>query len=412
MSGSLLKLVPPEALKANQIGESPTTGVPVPPSALPKFGRPAMLMPDNFWSNLKQFLFERPVKIRGNFKSPLMPTEYGAGVGDNLKEFFKSGPVPKGPMNSRLSVNWGAGFGGFGDRIHDFFFPKKLAPLNVTSRPIKVKDIWSKDENFGWTQATSFIAHGAFFALILLVPLLFQKSNAAQANPTNVTPLDISPYLAKLPAGNDKAGGGGGGGDRTPTPATKGRAPKFKFDQFTPPVAVIKNPKPILPMDPSLLGPPDLKVQSPPLTNMGDPLAASMTLANGPGGGAGMGSGEGGGLGSGTGGGLGPGEGGGTGGGAFRAGVNGVGMPTCFYAPDPQYSDEARKAKYQGIVVLQGVITLDGRVTNITVMKSPGLGLDEKAVEAVKTWRCKPALGPSGKPVPTQVPIEVTFRLF
>jgi TonB family protein len=87
-------------------------------------------------------------------------------------------------------------------------------------------------------------------------------------------------------------------------------------------------------------------------------------------------------------------------------------MPTCFYAPDPQYSDEARKAKYQGIVVLQGVITLDGRVTNITVMKSPGLGLDEKAVEAVKTWRCKPALGPSGKPVPTQVPIEVTFRLF
>jgi TonB family protein len=92
--------------------------------------------------------------------------------------------------------------------------------------------------------------------------------------------------------------------------------------------------------------------------------------------------------------------------------VNGVGMPTCIYCPDPQYSDEARKAKYQGVVVLMVVITLDGRATNIQVAKSPGLGLDEKAIEAVRQWKFRPAIGPNGKSVPTQVPIEVTFRLF
>jgi periplasmic protein TonB len=408
--GSFLNLVPPEALKPNQIaGRAPST--PVPANAVPKFGRPAHLMPDNFWSNLKQFLFERPVKIRGNFRSPLMPAQYGGGFGENLKEFMRSAPAPKGPLNSRLTVNWGAGFGGFGDRIREFFFPKKQPPLMVTSKPVKVRDIWSKDENFGWTQATSMLAHGAVAALLILLPLLWSGSST-QANNTNVTPLDISPYLAKLPAGNNKAGGGGGGGDRTPTPPTRGRVPKFKWTQFTAPTAILKNPKPKLPADPSLLGPPDLRVSSPALTNMGDPLAASLTMSNGPGGGGGIGTGGLGGIGSGTGGGLGPGEGGGTGGGAFRAGVNGVGMPTCFYAPDPQYSDEARKAKYQGIVVLQGVITLDGRVTNIQIIKSPGLGLGEKAVEAVRTWRCKPATGPNGQPVPTIVPIEVTFRLF
>jgi protein TonB len=58
------------------------------------------------------------------------------------------------------------------------------------------------------------------------------------------------------------------------------------------------------------------------------------------------------------------------------------------------------------------VVNLDGRFTGLRVVKSPGLGLDEKAVEAVRQWRCKPANGPNGKPVPTLVPIEVSFRLF
>jgi len=220
----------------------------------------------------------------------------------------------------------------------------------------------------------------------------------------DVTPIDLSPYVAKLPAGADKAGGGGGANDHTLTPVNKGKLPKFKWTQFTPPQVKIQNLNPKLAMDPSLLGPPDLKVPNPNLSTFGDPLASAYSDS--------LGHGNGTGIGSGTGGGLGPGEGGGTGGGAFRAGVNGVGVPICLYCPIPQYSDEARKAKYQGTVVLQVTITTDGRAVNISVVKGPGLGLEEKAIEAVRGWKFKPAVGPSGKVVATIVPIEVTFRLY
>jgi TonB family protein len=65
-----------------------------------------------------------------------------------------------------------------------------------------------------------------------------------------------------------------------------------------------------------------------------------------------------------------------------------------------------------GVVVVMVVVTVDGRVASVNVIKSPGLGLDEKTKETVRQWKFKPAIGPGGKPVPVQVPIEVTFRLF
>ena len=87
-----------------------------------------------------------------------------------------------------------------------------------------------------------------------------------------------------------------------------------------------------------------------------------------------------------------------------------MGYPVCVYCPDPKYSEEARKAKYQGTVILQAVITADGRVTEVQIVKGPGLGLEEKAVEAVKDWRLKPAMGPNGKPVPfVLVPLEINL---
>ena len=69
------------------------------------------------------------------------------------------------------------------------------------------------------------------------------------------------------------------------TPPTKGRAPKFAFTQFTPPEATLKNPKPKLAMDPTILGPPDLKVNNTPVVNMGVPLAAVANNSGGRGGG-------------------------------------------------------------------------------------------------------------------------------
>ena len=405
MPDKFINLLPPEITKAKVSGAGSQPAVPVPSSAVPKFVKPEILIPDNFWSNLKQFFIERPIKVRERADAPFTKTSFGAGVSDNLKDFFSSGPAPKGPVNSRLAVAWGSNFGGFGTRIKEFFSPTKQAPLPFAVKPVKVKDIWSKDEKFGWSQAIAFGLHGALLFGLLVIPILTRVLPSTEAkSKIDVTPLDLSPYVSKLPAGAKKAGGGGGADDHTLTPPTKGRLPKFTWTQYAAPQARIVNPNPKLAMDPSLLGPPDLKVLSSNLPNFGDPLASAMSDS--------LGRGNGTGIGSGTGGGLGPGEGGGTGGGVFRAGVNGVGTPTCIYCPDPLYSDEARKAKYQGTVVLNVIITADGRATDIHVAKGPGLGLEEKAIEMVRTWRFRPALGPNGRPVPVSIPIEVTFRLF
>jgi periplasmic protein TonB len=406
-----INLLPDEISKPKRTG--PEEVIPVPNSAMPDFGTPDILIPDNFWSNLKQFLFERPVKVTERSDVPFTKNNFGSGLKDNLKFFLSAPAAPKHITNKRLEIEWGGAFGSFSSRVKDFFNPPKQAPLPPGIQPVKVKDIWSKNENFSWTQLIAFAVHAGVIAL-LITPFFIGLTRPIKAvnKQSDVTPIDLSPYIAKLPAGADKAGGGGGGGDRSVLPATKGKAPKFAMTQFTPPTAVIKNPQPKLAMDPTLLGPPDLKVANPNLSNFGDPMAAVVNLSNGTGGGGGIGSGEAGGIGSGSGGGLGPGEGGGTGGGAFHAGVNGVGMPSCFYMPNPPYSEEARKAKYSGIVLVEAVVNLDGHLSNLKLIKSPGLGLDENTITTLKTWRCKAATGSSGKPVPTIVTFEVNFRLY
>jgi len=349
---------------------------------------------------------------RGSVEGAFRPESFGGGFSENLKEWFR--PLPRfarGGARSRMEVEWKPWYRVFWENLRDAIAPPKLPPLKVTSQPVKVRDIWSKDERLRQAQAVSFTVHAAV-AVLLLVPLAHHIAESTQPTvKADVNVVDISPYLVKLPPGNDKAGGGGGGGERVPTPPTKGRLPRWQMVQFTPPMATLKNLNPKLPAEPTLLGPPDLKMPSPPLPNYGDPLAKLITNSGGPGGGGGIGTGEGGGIGSGSGGGLGPGEGGGTGGGVYHPGRNGVGYPACLYCPDPQYSDEAQKAKWQGTVVLQCIITVDGRATNLDVVKSPGLGLDQKALEAVRTWRFRPAIGPNGKPVNVLQTIEVTFRL-
>ena len=107
---------------------------------------------------------------------------------------------------------------------------------------------------------------------------------------------------------------------------------------------------------------------------------------------------------------MGPGEGGGTGGGVYSVGGN-VSAPIPIYKPEPAYSEQARKAKYQGTVVLWIIVDAQGGVRDVRVVKPLGLGLDEKAVEAVKTWKFKPAMR-NAVPVPVRVMVEVQFRLF
>jgi TonB family protein len=146
---------------------------------------------------------------------------------------------------------------------------------------------------------------------------------------------------------------------------------------------------PKLIMDPTLAGPPDVQLPNVNLAQYGDPLGRIGMASNGPGSGGGIGTGAGGGIGSGSGAGFGPGGGGGIGGGAFRVG-GGMTAASLLTKVEPEYSEVARKAKYQGVVLLYVEIDPAGRATNIRVLHSLGLGLDEKAMEAVRKWKSNP----------------------
>jgi TonB family protein len=97
--------------------------------------------------------------------------------------------------------------------------------------------------------------------------------------------------------------------------------------------------------------------------------------------------------------------------GMARPGAGGVSVPACVYCPSPSFTEEARAAKFSGSVVLQVVVTADGRAENISVVRKAGYGLEQSAIETVKKWQFRPAHDADGNPVATVVPIEVTFRI-
>jgi protein TonB len=291
--------------------------------------------------------------------------------------------------------------------VKEAISPPKLPPLEVTSKPIAVKDIWGLYGKDKRSNMMSLAIHSAVVLLLFTVASSHAvQQKAKEAFSTLIAP-DIAPYVG--PAKKEQSGGGGGGGDRSPLPASKGKLPKPSLKQFTPPMAVVNNPNPKLMIDPTIIAPPDTQLPNVNMPNFGDPLAKIGPPSNGPGSGGGIGSGSGGGVGPGKGGGYGPGEGGGIGGGVFKVG-GGVSAPQVLYKVDPEYSEEARKAKYSGTVVIQLVVDSSGKAQNIRVIRSLGLGLDEKAIEAVNKWKFRPGLR-NGQPVAVMATIEVNFRL-
>jgi len=288
--------------------------------------------------------------------------------------------------------------------IKELIDPPKLPPLEVTSKPVAVKDIWGLygRQKKSWAMSIGFQS----FVVLLLFTVFSTKAVRDKVKEVVelYAPVDLPAYKPKP----EKMQGGGGGGDRSPLPAPKGKLPKPSLRQFTPP-AVIPPEQAKLTVEPTIIAPPDVPLPQVALPNYGDPLAKLGPLSNGTGSGAGIGSGSGGGVGPGNGGGFGPGSGGGFGGGAFKVG-GGVSPPTLLYKVEPEYSEEARKAKYQGTVVLSVVVDATGKAVEPHILRSLGLGLDEKAIEAVKKWKFKPGYK-DGKPVAVIAQIEVNFRL-
>jgi periplasmic protein TonB len=364
----------------------------------------------DFFSNLKYFLAERRIKEQGGSPAVFVPQRFGDGTGSNLKELFRA--APRGDVDSDLLVNWNSGFGSLFQNVRDAFFPKKFPPLQTDSRPVAVKEIWSSNTQFTRLQALSMVFHVVVLVLIIL-PLGtgFLSPATTKASSRNEMSTDISALLPKLLPGVKRSGGGGGGGSHDLRRASAGKLPKFSAIQLAPPKAVT-DPNARLAMTPAVLVPPELKLTSLNMNNWGDPISKVINDSNGPGGGNGIGSGNGRGVGPGNGDGVGPGDKFGEGGGPPDAGTGRYGYPLCVYCPPAQYSDEAVKSKYQGTVFLVVTITADGKATDIKIAKGVGLGLEEKAIEAVRAWRFRPAAGPDGRPAAVRQTIEVTFHLY
>ena len=279
--------------------------------------------------------------------------------------------------------------------VRDVFFPVKLPPLILESTPIPVIDRMATRQNPKATAASMAI----YAILILIIGWMVKKhvQFSAPQKATIVVALTTPPPMA--PAKDTM---GGGGGQRGATPVTKGQLPKFADTQITPPKAPPME-KPKIPMpDPTIEVQKDLKMANNSMPNLGMPNSPLM--------GNSMGNGRGSGLGSGNGSGLGPGSGGNYGGGLRKIG-GGVSQPQVIYQVDPEFSEEARKAKFMGVVLVNLIVDTRGLPQNVHILRGVGMGLDEKAIEAVRQYRFKPAME-GGKPVPVELNVEVNFQIF
>jgi TonB family protein len=252
--------------------------------------------------------------------------------------------------------------------------------------------------------AASLAAHVT--ALALVVASGVWAANHERLQPRVTTRIVLgSDYM--LPAGAKEAHGGGGSGNHEKLPSSHGQPPRFSAEQLAPPTVLVPRESKLL-VEPTVVGPPNVTF---PVDRLGDPLSAALMPSNGPGSGGAIGNRHGTGVGDGDGLGVGRGSRAGIGGGPYSPGMGGVSAPRAIYDPEPEYSDEARKAKFQGNVLLWVVVGTDGRARDIRVQRSLGMGLDQKAIDTVKTWRFSPAMK-DGQPVAVQVNIEVNFRLF
>ena len=277
------------------------------------------------------------------------------------------------------------------ESIRDVFFPPKLPPLELTSKPIPVPDRMAVKRN-PWAFGIS----ASFNLAVLLVVLFFMGKKILETvnkPPLTNTPVDISEF--KAPKSDISAGGGGGSPDKIE--AIKGKIPPPASAPVIAPV--IQPPVPSIDLQNDITIPTDTK-----LPNFGVSNSSNVKLASG-------GNGSGTGLGSGHGGGYGPGYGGNIGGGLERVGGR-VSAPIALFQPEAEFSDEARKAKYQGTVEVTFVVDTKGNPQNPRVVRPLGMGLDEKAIEAVMKYRFKPAMRDGKTPVPVLVTVAVDFHLY
>jgi protein TonB len=279
--------------------------------------------------------------------------------------------------------------------VRDVFSSPKLPPLVLESKPIAVPDRMATKRS----PASTAFAVGAHIVIILLVALFIanqvkvitpSKKDVAEVIAAPPPP-PIAPKLQQI---------GGGGGQHDLAPVSKGRLPDLAQKQLVPPKAP-PTVAPKLAIVPTVVVQKDLNLANNDMPNLGAPNSSLRGVS--------LGNGSGTGIGSGNGSGIGPGSGGNTGGGVMHIG-GGVSKPVVLYQVEPEFSEEARKAKFSGNVVVYLWVDPDGKPSHIRVVRGVGMGLDEKAVEAVRQYRFKPAMK-DGKPVQVDLYVDVNFQI-
>lgn len=325
---------------------------------------------------------QRPGSSRQN-------TAHGANPRANSSGLFPGPSFDAKPLWANLYEN-----------LRETLIPSHLPPLELTSKPILVPDRMAARTN-PWAIGTATIVNGGIVALVIL----FAMRAAAPHFPPSPTGahIDISDLHIFAPAPQKPSDGGNGAGTHDLIDPIEGRNPKFSTAPMTPPmVPLIQQPK--LPEESSV------NIQLPDnsqLPNIGVYKSANVTLiSNGPGSRNGIGWGANGVFGPGNGNGRGPGN-----GDTVYVAGQGVIPPTLVYAPDPEFSDEARRQKYQGLCMISFIVDANGHPQNLRVIRSLGMGLDEKALAAVRTYRFKPGTK-DGRPVPVMMEVEVDFHLY
>jgi protein TonB len=311
----------------------------------------------------------------------------------NLSNF---GGAPNSPVNISGEIKEEGVFTSLVSSFRDVFFPEKLPPLVLESTPIAVPDLMATKMS-----PKSVGLSVAFYAVVIfLIALLIRNHVNLAPKVIQTTLVNLNAPPPPIPPAAEKMGGGGGAHEVAPV--TKGNLPKFDTKQIVPPKAPPTIP-PKLAVEPTVVVQPDLKMATTNMPNLGMPNAPSAAVGS-------LGNGSGGGIGSGNGNGVGPGSGGNMGGGVYHIG-GGVRPPTVIYSVDPEFSEEARKAKFSGNVLVDLIVDENGMPSRVHVVRPIGMGLDEKAVEAVRQYKFKPAMK-DGKPVKVELSVDVNFQIF
>ena len=276
------------------------------------------------------------------------------------------------------------------ESIRDLFFPPKLPPLELTSTPIPVPDRMAVKQNpWAFGISASFNIGVAALAVFLGVNTYINTAKPKM----QVTPIDVAEW--KAPKAVVTAGGGGGSPDKME--AIKGKIPP-RADPIVAP-KIDEPPLPAIDVQNDIIIPDNLK-----LPNFGQTNSPNIKLAS-------LGNGSGTGIGNGHGSGYLDGYDANIDGGLYRIG-GAVSAPLLLNRVDAEFTDEARKARYQGLALVEIIVDTHGNPHNPRIMRHLGMGLDENAIKAIMQYKFKPAMKDGKTPVPVKISVEVNFRIF